>query len=221
MSTKTARYIVFCAFGMFLGAVGGTLLARRICPEYEEIFPEDDAPWIREEEETPIVLNVKTFESKIEKKDYTKVYNKGKKETVEDLEKMAENILAGKTVNDETEEEKGVFEIISLHDYNSKENTNEKKVLNYYEADDTLVDMFDNIVTDPEKLIGPDSLTSFGIKSMDRDIVYIRNHNTASDYLIVRNDESYIEEVDDKPKKPKTKSSGRTRKVQNLEEDEE
>lgn len=81
--------------------------------------------------------------------------------------------------------------------------------LTYYEVDDVVVDNDDVVISSPEKLIGPDALLNFGVKSDDPDIVYIRNDQNMTQYEVARVHGSYDEiilgnEPGEKKRKKKT-----------------
>lgn len=84
--------------------------------------------------------------------------------------------------------------IISLDEFN-EDMEYDKISLGYYQIDDILVDEGEEVITDVSYVVGDEALTSFGVMSDDRDIVYIRNERLAIDYEIVRMNKSYRETV--------------------------
>lgn len=75
--------------------------------------------------------------------------------------------------------------IISSYDFNDNQDDYEVVELSYY-ADEIMIGEDDNIIPDPEDIIGDDALVSFGMSSGDPDIVYVRNPKTRALYEIVR-----------------------------------
>lgn len=74
--------------------------------------------------------------------------------------------------------------IISNDDFSDNQDDYEVVELSYY-ADDIVIGEDDNIIPDPEDIVG-DALVSFGMLSGDPDIVYVRNPKTRALYEIVR-----------------------------------
>jgi len=115
----------------------------------------------------------------------------------EDDEEFDEaNILVSRMEGIEIISNKSFFEEFVGHD---------KISVTYYERDNTLADDKDGIVPDPINIIGEEALDNFGYLSDDPDIVYVRNHNTSTDFEIVRLKGSYSKQVlgieDEKPEK--------------------
>lgn len=79
--------------------------------------------------------------------------------------------------------------------YKDGEQFHDKFTLTYFSGDDTLCDDQEVPVPDVEYLIGHDALMSFGKKSGDTNIVYVRNHQTTSDYEILLDKGSYVQKV--------------------------
>jgi hypothetical protein len=76
--------------------------------------------------------------------------------------------------------------VISLEQFNEEMDYHDKLTLTYYQADDTLVDEDEEIISDVEKLIGSYALSNFGVDSEDPEVVYVRNEKLAVDYEVVR-----------------------------------
>ena len=84
------------------------------------------------------------------------------------------------------EEEPGIarIELISALEYDNSRPMNSKIILSYYEGDDILCyEESDEVIINPEELIGEEALHAFG--SPDR----------SEDYTIIRHDISYREAV--------------------------
>jgi len=103
--------------------------------------------------------------------------------------------------NDEDEDEDdGPFDpespyIITEEDYAETHLEYDKQVLTYYEGDDVLTEEGDGTVDEVNSLVGIDSLTKFGKKSGDKNVVYVRNRRLAVDFEIVRKEAAYTQVV--------------------------
>lgn len=85
--------------------------------------------------------------------------------------------------------------LISHVDFHETETEWSKISLAYYEDDDTLAGDDDLPIDDIERLIGEVHLDFFGIRSDDKNIVYIRNPQLSSDFEITRNAAGYNQVV--------------------------
>lgn len=80
--------------------------------------------------------------------------------------------------------------IISQEEFDNNTDEFEVVELTYY-SDDIIVGEDDNVIHEPEDIIGSDALSSFGMSSGDPDIVYVRNPKTRALYEIVRMSAKY------------------------------
>lgn len=85
--------------------------------------------------------------------------------------------------------------VISRDSYENEHLSFYKESLVYFVEDDVLCDDQDSKVEDREKFIGTEALNSFGEGSDDEDIVYVRNLQKGMDFEIVREYQSYKENV--------------------------
>jgi hypothetical protein len=85
--------------------------------------------------------------------------------------------------------------IISVEEYNEGCKQYDKLTISYYEEDDTLADEGEEIIENPEEIVGEDTLERFGEDSDDPDIVYVRNEKLQIDYEIILMHKSYSETV--------------------------
>lgn len=111
--------------------------------------------------------------------------------------------------------------IISLGEYADSNKHFNKVTLTYYDKDDVLVNMDDEVLYNPERILGEDALVSFGKNSGDADSVYVRNPKLKTDYEIARLHRSYSKEIlgiDPLPAKKKS-TRPKTRKVKAMEDD--
>lgn len=91
---------------------------------------------------------------------------------------------ASVTIEDDTEADIEIIPPESLGEIDEYDTTTF-----YYLSDGVLVDLQDNIVEDPEKIVGSDFMEHFG--EYEDDSVCIRNNDTKFDYEILRDPRSY------------------------------
>jgi hypothetical protein len=91
---------------------------------------------------------------------------------------------------------------ISLEEYMTDHETQEKVSMVYYEEDDVLTDDQESILTDVDTIVGIENLHSF-----EGDVQYVRNERLELDIEIIRNHNSYTSVVmgvkEEKPVRPK------------------
>ena len=85
--------------------------------------------------------------------------------------------------------------IITVEEFFEGNSDHDKLTLTYYEDDGVLVDENEEIIDDPEYIIGSSALVSFGEGSDDPEIVYVRNYRISTDFEIVRLSKSYKDTV--------------------------
>ena len=97
------------------------------------------------------------------------------------------------------EDEPGIarIELISALEYDNSRPMNSKIILSYYEGDDILCyEESDEVIINPEELIGEEALHAFGSPDYDDpDEIYVRNNMRSEDYTIIRHDISYRKAV--------------------------
>lgn len=104
----------------------------------------------------------------------------------------------GKPINPENVEEQeqpssdglysflpGEPHIISVDDFFNTEEDWDKTSLSYYRGDDTLIDERMTIVDYRDRYIGDRHLKMFGIKSGDKNVVYVRSPQISTDFEII------------------------------------
>lgn len=223
MNTILFRRILLTAIGAGFGLATGTIIARRLYPEYEDVteenawIPEDEMEQdLQQEEEQDIKIpeiskksgNQKSKNNKI---DYSSLTKK------EDLNDVVKKYLPG----GEEKKDQPSMEMISQEKYREEGKPYYNMVVTYYAGDDVFIDNAGDVIADPRILFGQEAVLKVR-KSSEEETVYIRNYLTMTDYLVSRLSESSGEEAaDEKPQKPKAKPSRRTRKVQDLEDDED
>lgn len=190
----------------------------------EDFLPEEDD--VLEEEETIEDDEIETESPKRKMKrlpiDYSSLHND--KPSLEEAAAtfLSKTSLQKEEVNGEEPEEETTAEnnpyVISLDDYGHSSNTNEKKVLTYYDGDDALVDSDGFLIQDPDSLLGKDFAESFGTWSGDPDVVYLRDEKNDTDYEICRIFESYSDAITGISGK---KKSSKARKSKQVADDEE
>jgi hypothetical protein len=67
--------------------------------------------------------------------------------------------------------------------------------MTYFVGDDVLCDERDNVVPEPDDIVGVQNLDRFGHGSGDPNVVYIRNDTLGVDVEVVRSERTYAEDV--------------------------
>lgn len=83
--------------------------------------------------------------------------------------------------------------VISLDEFSMDRLDHDKIILIYY-SDEIIADERGTVVQDPRG-VGEDFVESFGDRSSDPNIVYIRNERIKADFEIVREERTYVEAV--------------------------
>lgn len=97
--------------------------------------------------------------------------------------------------SDITDDESNEPYVISKDSYENEYLEFHKNSLVYFDKDNTLCDDHDEIIDDVDFFIGEESLMMFGEGSDDEDIVFVRNLRIQSDFEVVREHQSYKENV--------------------------
>lgn len=86
--------------------------------------------------------------------------------------------------------------IISEEEYlNAEREGYEQVALTYFENDDVLIDESEDIIPDPDGIVGEDNLMRFGHGTRDKNALYIRNEQLETEFEIVRSKKSYTADV--------------------------
>lgn len=97
------------------------------------------------------------------------------------------------------EEEPGIprIELITGLEFDNSKPMNEKITLYYYEGDDVLCfEESEEIIPNPEELIGEEALFAFGSDEYDDpDEIFVRNNMRSADYQIIKYDTAYRDAV--------------------------
>ena len=89
------------------------------------------------------------------------------------------------------------IELITALEYDNSKPMNEKIILNYYQEDDILCyEENEEIIENPEELIGQEALYAFGSPDYDDpDEIFVRNNQRNEDYQIILYESAYSEMV--------------------------
>lgn len=114
--------------------------------------------------------------------------------------------------------------VISLESYANEFEEHQKINITYYEKDDVFTDQNNDVISNPERLVGMDAILKLGQESGDPDTVYIRNLKLETDYELIRLKKSYAKEKlgydEPETKKPsKGRNSRRTRKTTDVDDE--
>ncbi len=135
--------------------------------------------------------HVRKYGSNMKKEDLSAMANKVRKDYTHVENGEAAEIQYAK---DESPEHDHPY-VISQAEFDHGKPNHDKLSITYYEDDNTLADEQEEIIDDPDTVVGTDALLSFGKESDDEDIVYIRNDQLGIDYEISRIHGSYEENV--------------------------
>jgi hypothetical protein len=91
-------------------------------------------------------------------------------------------------VRDRTEEAPYV---ITLAEFMNNEHNYEQDKLVYFQGDQILVDDRDEVVDNPDEIVGDDNVVKFGHFSGDPNLVYVRNDRLGHDFEITRHEGKY------------------------------
>lgn len=188
--------IISISFGSFLvgGSLGLALGMSKRCELCENSYKDWKvwADWytaeeVEVEEETDIVEEEIVEES--DEDSLIAVNN----DIYEDLAStyITETLGEGDTDGDNVSEPY----VISRDSYENEYLDYHKENLVYFVKDEVLSDDHDEIVEQWIRVIGDEALISFGEGSDDEDVVFVRNHRMRTDFEIVREDQSYAENV--------------------------
>ena len=189
MNYKSFNIVSFAA-GVIIGsAVTWKLLKTKYDAEYEQKYQEEVKEakefYKKAESEKTVSQNEGVTVSKI---------TKDKPDIMEYAAKIKELGYTGeikeddeKNVGKEEDSMKDEPYVISEEEYD--ENGYDTETLTYF-ADGVLTDWFNDVVDDPEELIGSDTLARFD-ELADGDTVFVRNDNHATDYEIQRDYRNY------------------------------
>lgn len=114
-------------------------------------------------------------------------------------EGVVQNVFASRVVHDDPSEEEIQARTeeapypISHTEFQVNEDEYEQVTIEWYTADEILVDDKDEPVPDPDELVGIDNLRRFGHLSGDPRVIYVRNDARSMDFMIVMNDNSYAQ----------------------------
>lgn len=227
---KVVSYLI----GALLGAGFGAVVANRFFPEKfeENDYIQEELPFNTKEPPVEVIeapASMKEEILKTKKKVKYIDYSTAVISPKEDVNLVAKKMLGKRALEEEeiVEEEEPSdtnLRVISLEEFADPRNRYNKEVLTYYSEDDILTNDNGDIVQDADVLLGDDGLLKFGEGSDDPDSVYIRNDDLRMDYEVVRLYTSYSESVlniKEKKRPNKTRKPAKTRKVENLDVDEE
>lgn len=77
-----------------------------------------------------------------------------------------------------------------------------KLTVTYYSGDDTVADTRDDVINNPESLIGSCHKRFMGFDPVDPHVVYVRNHNMQADYEVLFDEQAFITAVHGIPQDP-------------------
>lgn len=196
------------ATGLVLGAVGGYFVARKVgAKELEEEinsvkqefeynrkakdYSNDVAEKPAEEyNDIPVKSNQKKEKEYV---DYTKYVSATSPEEM--VEQMAADVKRSKMASFTTSSLD--THVVTREEFEANEEEYDKISLTYFEGDETVVDMHNDIFEDAQEYIGEDFPNHFddGVidKAYDTDVVYVKNERLEIYYEILRDERSFKE----------------------------
>lgn len=207
----TTFAVVFLSGGAVGTYLGFKIAERRMMGEFEEAVEHEKATLARiyaakQQYATPqaavdalvvpeeIQEILETYTG-VEKKEPT-AYHKIKPSTVQKAEQEEEEkpepVLESNIFDNPVDP--GPIFVISELEYEHGETNNQKALLTYYAEDGVLAEFDDDVVNNPEDVIG-DALNRFGEMSESPDYVHVRNMKIDMDYVIARESGSYWRDV--------------------------
>jgi hypothetical protein len=85
--------------------------------------------------------------------------------------------------------------VISQEEFMQNERDWEQITLTYYDKDNVLTDNREDVIEDPERVLGPEAIKNFGLQSSDPNVVHICNEKLGLMFEVVRHQGSYAQEV--------------------------
>ena len=83
--------------------------------------------------------------------------------------------------------------LITIAEFHDMYSHFQKQTVTYFAGDNIIAYEDDTVMMDPDETIDVINLSRFGVMSDDENFVYVRNHQLATDYEIVRDDGKYSE----------------------------
>lgn len=173
---------------IFIGgaAIGSAITWKLLDAKYRKIADEEIASVIDMfKKKEKLVTEISSDENTSEEKTETVSYSTIIKSNYCSSEENEENY----TVSVPDLPERTMPYIISPSDFGEMEDYGTKS-LTYY-ADGVLTDEIDDIITDPDNIIGPEALSHFG--EYEDDSVYVRDDDNEIDYEILKSEKNFSE----------------------------
>lgn len=212
-SLKTAGAAVL---GVGIGfAIGYKLTEKRLIKEYEDRMQQEEElikefysvtqnkkPYATPEEAAAALITEPTEEVEDPRIRVQKVqYNKIVKEQAYDGDPLGEfeegcEIEAQVVVKNVFDDQlPGVPTIITQDDFMSNETGYEQATLTFYAKGGVLTDQRDEVIDNPDDVLGTMFSTAFGEGSSDENIVHVRNNSLQMEFEVVKSERSFEEDV--------------------------
>lgn len=209
MSTRTKVVISALLGGVIGAAIGYKVAEKRLGDQFDERLEKEIAPMrtfyksVDKKFDTPedavaaliteefqIVSNTRDDQQKVA---YHKIVKPYEPEDENYAEGMDEEVP--ETVQGNVFEQQGKIQVITQAEFEQNESDWMQSTLTYYEKDNVLTDVRDDIIEDPLPIVGDAALQNFGKYSDDPNTVYVRNSTLELEYEIVRSTGSFAQEV--------------------------
>lgn len=205
----TFKYILLSVFSALIGGGIGWFAAReRYKVDYDiavnEYFRSQENKIEDLEAEKEHLTKLKSsYEDR-----YAEIVNNYAKPSLEDLaqkyaDKDLDRFVAERQAPDDDDLDEPIDiprespYIITSREFDESHPEYDKIYMSYYRDDDILAedDYIDEMVEDPESIVGPDALTMFGWDEEEGNVVCVRNENNNTDYYITMIPGKYVELV--------------------------
>ena len=182
MNSTLSKVIIFT-----MGAAIGSAVTWKLLRTKYEKLAQDEIDEMREYYEKKVAKVEEHFEPET-KEDLDESTDEELEDYKSEVEKLGYTNYASMSKEEKggsNVAEKKIY-IITPDEFSESEYTAESLV---YYADDILVDDWGDVIEDPELVVGPDALSSFG--QYEEDTVYVRNDDEEIDYEILRDVRKY------------------------------
>lgn len=209
MKEATKSFLVFTA-GLSVGGAAGYFVTKKYLEvKYEQDLQmqiqdvKDHYKLIRKEGEYSAPETVPVdYENVLEGLEYIEHSDEVVVEDEEAAEAEEEEVVEteeetefASEYQEEYERDRSQPYIITVKEFMEDRDEYDKTTITYFEDDDVLCDEREEVIPNVEYTVGNDALTKFGELSEDKNIVYVRNERTSTDFEIVRDRRSYAEVV--------------------------
>lgn len=198
MATKEILYLTA---GVVIGGTAGYFITKKVLETNLQAQIDDvkeHYKLLRKEGEYASPENVPTnYQDTLEGLGYSEEGFDLATSEEEELEDVLDDVDDDEEEETEEREERFSNEpyVISVKEFMNDKEEYDKITVTYFEGDDALCDEREQIIPDVEGTVGTDSLTKFGHLSDDKNVVYVRNDVSETDFEVTLDKREYSEVV--------------------------